>query len=593
MIAGAGGTGCSSSPPENPTSEVMLLVTIDTLRSDRLGCGGDSRARTPFLDRLARRGTQMAVTISPTPLTLPSHATILSGLLPPAHGVRDNGAFRLPDDVPLVSEAFREAGWATAAFVAAVPVAARFGLDRGFDVYDDSHPPGQASPRPAAAGKAPSSFVERAADHVNRAALEWLDRRDSGPLFLWIHYFDPHSPYAPPRPLSRTVGGDAYRGEIAFTDREFGRLTRRLDERFAERRTCLTSDHGESLGSHGEESHGVFVYETTTRVPWILGGPGMPVARISKRATSLIEVTPTLISWAGLDSSELSEFIERLDLDPSESCYVESLYPKLRHGWAPLRGFRSSEWKVIRAPNPEIYDLVRDPGETNNLYESAEARERVGRFFAELENPRWNGRAPTTLPPDSEAEAALRTLGYVGTSRTSAEDDGDAPRPDPKSRIRIEGLLSRAGSALDAGNLRAARSVVSLALSIDPRNKETQLYLARIEAQSGNFERALEVFNWSLGLPPVSGNAYVHYERGRVALDFGRFDIAEESFARAVEHDPLNVDARYNWGVAAYQDGRFEDAAQRWRDTLGLEPDHGPTRTWLSDAEARLTGGTP
>jgi arylsulfatase A-like enzyme/Tfp pilus assembly protein PilF len=581
----AGLTGCSGPHAPSVGSEVLLLVTIDTLRPDRLGCGGDARARTPFLDRLARRGTQMACTIAPAPLTLPSHATILSGLLPPEHGARDNGAFRVPDDVPLVSEAFRTAGWSTAAFVAAVPVAARFGLDRGFDVYGDSSPEDESRLRT----DVEASFVERPADRVNQAALEWLDSRDSGsPLFLWIHYFDPHAPYRPPAPLSRLEGGDAYRGEITFTDRELGRLGRRLDARFAERRTCVTADHGESLGEHGEETHGIFVYEATTRVPWILSGSGAPAGRVSLRPASLTEVASALRAWRGLGDDSLTELLDR---EPGSALFAESMFPELRHGWASLRALRTAEWKVIRAPEPEIYDLRSDPGERSNLWGDEAVRAQVDPLVTELEDPRWTGRAPASALPDAETEAALRALGYVGASRTSATEDGAAERPDPKTRIRIEGLLSRGASALEAGELRAARSVVSLALSVDARNKESQLLLARIEAQSGNYERAFQVFDWCLSLPPASGNAWVEYERGRVALSAGRFDVAEQAFARAVEGEPLNVDARYNWGVAAYRDARFEDAVTRWREVLELDPDHGPALRWLPDATERMAGG--
>jgi arylsulfatase A-like enzyme/Tfp pilus assembly protein PilF len=576
--------GCTSRQVSARDSEIVLLVTIDTLRSDRLGCGGDARARTPFLDRLARGRTQMAVAIAPAPLTLPSHATILSGWLPPEHGARDNGAFRVPDDVPLVAESFRAAGWSTAAFVAAAPLAARFGLARGFEVYGDSEPDAGG---PRVAGTE-SSFVERPANRVNEVALAWLGARDPGaPLFLWIHYFDPHSPYRPPPPLSRPEGGDPYRGEITFVDRQMGRLARALDAAFARRRTCVTADHGESLGEHGEESHGIFVYESTTRVPWIVAGEGVPAAALELRPASLTEIAPALLAWCGIgEQVPVSSLLAGGDADSAS--YAESMYPALRHGWAALRALRTSEWKVIRAPEPELYDLRSDPGETNNIWGDETSRTQARHLVEELADPRWEGRAPVAAPLDAESEAALRALGYVGTSRTSASEDGAASGPDPKTRVRIEGLLSHARSALDAGNLTAARSAITRALGIDARNKETQLLLARVEARAGNFDRAFEVFDWCLELPPASGNGWVEYERGRVALDAGRLAIAEEAFARAVEHEPLNVDARHNWGVAAYHSGRFEDAATRWRDVLALEPDHGPTRRWLPEATARL-----
>jgi arylsulfatase A-like enzyme len=573
FLIGAGGCGASD---ERRKGDALLLLTIDTLRADRLGVGGDPRARSPFFDRLARGGRQFSVAVTPVPITLPSHATLLSGLVPPEHGARDNGLFRVPDDVPLLPEAFREAGWSTAAFLAALPLAARFGLGRGFDAYHDA--PG-------------AEFAQRSAEAVNRDVFGWLDaRRDGAPLFLWVHYFDPHAPYTPPRALRRLEGGDAYRGEITYADRHANLLVRDLEDRFGRVRVCATSDHGESLGEHEEETHGVFIYEATTRVPLVFRGEGMPEATIDRRPVSIARVAATLLAWAGVDADEM--FGDPLPdpasaAPPDESFYLESMYPRIRHAWAALRGMRAGRWKVIRAPEPEVYDLERDPGETQNLFARVADRPDVARLLAVLESPQWEGRS-MTHEPDPEVTAALESLGYVAPPRKLP----DGELPDPKDRIRIEHLLGELGSALAAGNLHAARSFLSRALSIDSRNKETQLMRARLEAASGAYDRAFDILGFCLELPPAELDGVVYYETGRVALDSGRLERAEESFARAVGEDPLNVDAFFNWGVVAYREGRFEAAARRWRQALRLDPGHPPSRQWLPEVEARLEGET-
>jgi tetratricopeptide (TPR) repeat protein len=265
------------------------------------------------------------------------------------------------------------------------------------------------------------------------------------------------------------------------------------------------------------------------------------------------------------------------------------MYPELRHGWAALRAFRSEEWKVVKAPEPEIFHLPTDPGETENLHSDPAVRAELAGLFAELASERFDLAPPGAESVDPEVEAALRSLGYAAPA-PRGEEGREAP--DPKERIRLERLLGSAASALESGNLAAARAAISRALSVDPRNKETQILLARLEASSGNFDRAFEVFRWSLGLPPKSTDAIVHYEAGRVALDAGRLELAEASFARSVEEDPLNVDALFNWGVAAYRQGRFRDAAARWRDALRLDPRHAPATRWLPDAEEKIASET-
>ena len=572
------GLACAREPARS--GDVVALVTIDTLRADRLGCHGDPAARTPHLDRAARRGTQHAMAVATAPLTLPSHATILSGTLPPVHGARDNGSYRVHESTPLVAEAFQDAGWETAAFVAAFPLAARFGLARGFDHYGEATGVRRTGSM--------SSFAERRASAVNDEVREYLDGRTARDrLFLWVHYFDPHAPYDATRNWTRSVGRDGYRGEIAYTDREFGMLERALVSRFRTVLLALTADHGESLGDHGEDTHGIFVYDATMHVPLSFTGPGFAAGVIEREPVSLTMIAPNLAASAGVAFAPADA--PQLEAEVG-ACYVESAYPRLRHGWAALRGLRTERWKVIRAPEPEIYDVLADPGELDNRFGDPHARAAVDALFRELELDVWDVQPPRE-EPDPEVEAALASLGYA--SIPARRDEPAEELPDPKGRVRIERFLGLAHTALEAGDLAGATSALALVKAADPDNKESRLVRARLVAAGGDVEAAYLVYEEALALPPASLDALVYYEMGRLALDLGHWSRAEDAFGRSASLDPLNADAVYNWGLAAYRLDRFDDAVSRWRAALEIDPRHEFALEWIADAEARSRGEAP
>jgi choline-sulfatase len=287
-------TGCAGRPaPTPPASRPnVLLVTIDTLRADHVGCYGHAGAVTPTLDGLAARGVRFATAVAHVPLTGPSHACLLTGLTPLGHGFRDNGGFALPPAVKTAAEDFRQAGYRTAAFVSGFPLDRRFGFDRGFETYDDHLPKGNDRRR--------TPYVERLADATTDAVLRWLPApaaARAAPVFLWVHYYDPHAPYEPPGDLAERFRAAPYDGEIAFVDTQFARLLRALAEKGALARTVVlaTADHGESLGEHGEGTHGLFVYDATLRVPWIVAGPGIAAGRVADTVARSIDVLPTLL----------------------------------------------------------------------------------------------------------------------------------------------------------------------------------------------------------------------------------------------------------------------------------------------------------
>ena len=363
----------------------MLLVTIDTLRADHVGSYGYQAASTPTIDALATRGVRFETSVVHTPLTGPSHASILTGQTPLVHGFRNNSGYVLAPQVKTAAEDFRQAGYRTAAFVSGFPLDRRFGFDRGFEIYDDRLPKGNDRRR--------TPYVERFADATTDAVLRWLPTPGPAtaekrtPWFLWVHYYDPHAPYEPPADLAERFRASPYDGEIAFVDRQLARLLQALDVRSDTARTIVlvTADHGESLGEHGEGTHGIFVYDATLRVPMGHGGAahrrGSRVARQSPDPSTCCRRSPTTpgfpreaMSRGGLlrpaaDGREMAD----------EPTYAESLYPELELGWAPLHAWRTSGIKYIKAPHPELYDLEKDASETTNrVAEAAGAGRRSG-----------------------------------------------------------------------------------------------------------------------------------------------------------------------------------------------------------------------
>jgi arylsulfatase A-like enzyme/Tfp pilus assembly protein PilF len=440
-------TGCrpktTASPKVDPPN--VLLVTIDTLRADRVGCYGYQRAATPTLDGLAARGVRFKTAVAHAPLTGPSHASILTGLTPLGHGFRNNSGFILAPNIRTAGEDFGQAGYRTAAVISGFPLDRRFGFDRGFETYEDHLPRGNDLRR--------TPYVERPADATTDAALRWLSTADGDRTrrwFLWVHYYDPHAPYEPPADFADRFGTSPYDGEIAFVDRELGRLVRALEEKHELERTVVlaTGDHGESLGEHGEGTHGVFVYDATLRVPWVMAGPGITAGRVSETVARSIDVLPTLLDYAAvpertnLDGRSLRPAIEGHPMGDAAT-YAESLYAQLELGWAPLHAWRTATTKFIDAPRAELYDLEHDPTESaNHAAEQPGRAEDLRRALdAALRQPTPSAAASI----DPEAAERLRALGYV--SGGAAPVQTGRPLRDPKDSVKWLPRLNRGMSA--------------------------------------------------------------------------------------------------------------------------------------------------
>ncbi len=604
----------------------VLLITVDTLRADRLGCYGHAAAATPNLDALAARGVRFATAVAHVPLTTPSHASILTGLTPLRHGVRDNGDFVLPDGIPTLAEAFAGSGYHTAAFVSGFPLDRRFGLARGFQTYDDRLPRGSDLRRAA--------YVERAASETTAAAMRWLDRAQA-PWFLWLHYFDPHSPYEPPAEFAQRFARDPYDGEVAFVDSELGALLRRPD--FARERTIVlvTADHGESLGEHGEETHGVFVYDATLRVPWIMAGPSLPEGRVSPVVARGVDVAPTLLDLAGVRASGMEGRslggAARGQAVSDEPAYAESLYARLRLGWAPLHAWRTSRFKLIRAPRPELYALDSDPAETRDRTGETPdvARSLERQLEAALATPTPKAAAET----GAESAERLRALGYVGGGepglKLSLRDPKDGiglinrleqgiarARADPRAAVRDltavltqdPGLLlarryralafsaagdhrgamrevqelDRDGAAVFDDLLLLAESLRLLGRPIEaqaaldrserlqPRSPEPPLVRARMLLAAGRRAEAASQFERVLALAP--GHAEALRGLGDLALARGDLAAAAGHYEQILSADPGDVAAMVKLGVLRVRAGRMEEAIALLQSAVRREP---------------------
>ncbi len=541
MLFAIVGSGCAEARKAPP--DRVVLVTIDTLRADRVGAYGDERARTPVLDTLAARGVRFETAISPAPLTLPAHASLLTGLDPPRHAVRHNSIHRLGDEIPTLASALSQAGFATAAFVGAVVLERRYGLARGFDHYDDQRMERMSSQT--------VGYAERSAEHVVVAALRWLETAPPR-FFVWLHFYDPHAAYDPPAGFAMAFARDPYRGEIAFVDFQLGRLLDLLRARFGEQGllVAVTSDHGESLGEHGEARHSYGVYDATQLVPLILYGVGMPVGRVVEAPVRLVDLAPTLLEALGLpplpdaDGRPLQPRIAGRE-DASRPAYVETFATRYDYGWSALQGLRTDRYKYIRAPRPELYDLSRDPGEREDLAAGLPevTQELEARLAAVLARP---GPTPARVTLDPAAQEQLRGLGYVAPE-ASPEVDAQDPfaGPDPKDEI---GLLRRLAEVERLALLE--RPAESLALLRD------------------------------LADPPTAVVAL----RAAMALRAGDLELALHDARRASEREPRRLDVRLVLASAVEAQTGAASARGAWEDAARLDP--GSHAAWQGIARA-------
>jgi arylsulfatase A-like enzyme/Tfp pilus assembly protein PilF len=541
-------------PVAAPAARHLVLVTVDTLRADRVGVYGHAGAATPHLDRLAREGAWAPQATVHVPLTRPSHASILTGLHPAEHGLRDNVSPPLRADVPVLAEALQAAGFRTAAFVSSIVLSAQSGLGRGFEAYGD---------RFEAGGGDDARFlntIQKRGDVATGEATEWIRSSPDDRLFLWLHLYDPHDPYEPPEPYASRFADRPYDGEVAWSDELVGRVRAALEARgvFEDALIVVTSDHGEGLGEHGESAHGFFAYESTLRVPFIVRGRGVtPGGRLSVTARS-VDIVPTVLDLLGVDAGRLEPAGRSLARElrgvrmADEPAYAESLLPLLHYGWSDLRVLRDGRWKYIQAPRPELYDLQRDPSETANVADTERARAEALRaaLARHLEQERAAGvtrASAADVSPD-----LLEKLGALGYLGAGTPDAGASTGADPKDKL----------DDYKAVNRLMREGLVAL------RRKD---HAQSAERLGGILRRGIESFE-------------VHYYLGRALAGLGRHREAASHFAAALARLPGYTAAYLELAESRAQAGDWEGAHAALRDGQKASP----RQASLFVAEARL-----
>ncbi len=573
---------CSRPGVSNPRPKNLVLVTIDTLRRDRVGAYGDRLAATPTLDRLAREGLRFDAATANAPLTLVSHASLLSGLLPPHHGLRNNGAGAFPADRETLATVLSGAGFETGAFVAAFVLDRRFGLGRGFATYDDEieRDPGARSTLEA----------ERRGDQVMDRALAWLEGKSSAegegekPFFLWIHLYDPHAPYAPPPPFRERFAKDPYRGEIAFADAQVGRLLGELERRGLAASTLIAvaADHGEGLGDHGEATHGMLIYESTLAVPLLLRGPGLGPRTIAA-PVGLCDLGPTLAGLLGhpfappaagqaLDGRDLSEPLRQGREPARGEVYAESRYPEI-FGWSPLSMLRRRDAKYISAPRPELYDLASDPGERRNLLSPSPASGSRGPsagFAARLAEIEAGAVKATAPPVDAETAARLASLGYVAGGNRAARERPGQRRPDPKDRIELFQRFEAAALALRSGNAPKAIAELRSLAAADPGNATFRSRLAQALRESGRPGEAIPVLREAALAAPADPDVW--YDLAVALQGIGRPAEAQTAIERAIQLDDSRPDPHNTLGLLLLGEGRGDEARRQFERAVEIDP---------------------
>ena len=551
----------------------LLLITLDTTRQDRLGCYGAHPTPTPALDALAERGILFEHAITPIPVTLPAHATILTGLNPPEHGVRHNGSYSLDAKHVTLAEVLSAAGFATGATLGAFPVAAQFGLDQGFSTYDDDFP--------LESRRAEWQTVERRADQVTDLALTWLAEHGHEPFFHWIHYFDPHAPYDPPATYLRRFP-DPYTAEIAFMDAEIERLLEGLGRLGHARNTWIlcVADHGEALGEHGEATHSLLLYRATQEVPCILvppvaaralSGLKIPGQRISA-PIALRDLAPTLLNALGLASDALpATGMSLLPLIAQDGpappvLYMETLVPFLEFGWSELRAVRTSRWSYCEAPAPELYDLTHDPAEEQNVITRwPEVAARLSAWVKHMGADSSATSAPRPL--DRTTIEKLRSLGYLAGS----PPQGSARNAkDPKALIHLAQMINRARSRM-AERPDSVRRLLEAVLHEDPANPTAARLLAKACLRLGDWPAALSAYDTVIQQIPADADAQLG--RAWASMMTGDTRSAEETLERILAKDPFDVRARALYAGLLAQAGRYDEARMLLNEGVRISPD--------------------
>lgn len=563
-----------------PTS--VLLITLDTVRADRLGAYGYAAARTPHLDGLARSGVRFDDATTPAPITGPAHAAILTGMLPARFAIRDNAA-ALPAEALTLAEVLSQRGFATAGFVGAFILDRPYGFAQGFDTFEGGF---------TRVDGGQESNVQRQGNAVVDDTLRWLagvpaDR----PFFGWVHLYDAHAGYEPPPPFAQS-----YDGEVEFVDQQVGRLIEAVRARGATANTLIiaAADHGESLGEHGEAEHGVFLYDAVLRIPLIMAGPGTGPGRVVTEQVRAIDIAPTILEALGIpvegkvDGESLVPLMKGLARAEVPPAYAESYYPKLHYGWSELRAIRADGWKAIDAPTRELYNLREDPGELHNRYPAQQGlADRMIAEAARLERELTGGVAPVAKQPDRETVERLRSLGYVGSS---APLPTGVRGPDPKDRIARQTeynvLMSRAIDDLRDGQAQAAIPKLKQLVALNGRAYDAHQFLGEAYEKVGQVEAAMGEYAYAAllnpgSVTPLAAAAELHINRGDLASARKRLD-------EAMKVQPDSHDVHFLRGKLLEREGRLPEAVAAFETAVTINGANPRARVQIAAVASRL-----
>jgi arylsulfatase A-like enzyme len=596
-----------------PNIRQIILISIDTCRPDYLSCYGYPRRTTPNIDAVARQAVRFEQTITPAPTTLPAHSSMLSGTIPPYHGVRNNIDYKFRDRNTSIAEILRKYGYKTGAIISSFVLDAQFGLNQGFKTYNDDFIESLQC----------GEYTERRANETSNFACEWLQEHRKDKFFLFLHYYDPHDPYVPPEPFASRFSDNLYAGEIAYADHHIGRVIEKLKELglYDSALIIIVADHGESLGEHEEETHGYFIYQSTVRIPLIIKPPGGCGPSVVSRPVAVIDIVPTILGTLqipvppevqGNDLSGL--FTEKQHIQRNTGIYCESV-GVTNYGCNPLFGVVQDQWKYIKTTKPELYELTRDPGETKNLVETEPERAqalqaRLKRILSEQSYPGEDG-SKTVL--DRRSLQRLESLGYIGVNRASENFEFDPSKDDAKDLIGFYNLHLKLNKTVKEKNYDEIEELCREMLRQQPDFVHAYRYLGGIAMERNEpakavdyFEKALRFDNNSPVVHDMMAGALIMLGRfneaakhsqealrlnpedprylngfGKILAGQGKLEQSIDTFKKALEIDPDNADAYHNIGnVLAFQ-GRLNEAAEYWRESLRLKPDQPELRQKL------------
>ncbi|MFC2164783.1 sulfatase-like hydrolase/transferase [Acidobacteriota bacterium] len=548
----------------------VLLITLDTTRADRLGCYGYERAGTPNLDSIAAGGVKFANTYTSVPLTLPSHCSIFTGTYPIYHRVRNNGLYYLGNENVTLAEILEKKGFRTSAFVSSFTVDSRFGLDQGFEVYDDTFHHQEIL----------KSFrSERPAEEVFGSYSNWLDEHSDDKFFTWVHFYDPHLPYNPPSPFKEEYLGRPYDGEIAYMDHYLGETVAKLKEKKILEKTLIVvvGDHGEALGERREIEHGLFIYDNTLKVPFLLYCPKhLPAGVVIDARVNLIDVMPTVLDMlkisAGGDVQGRSCLDEIREKKGGGSfSYIETYFPLENFGWSPLTGLIEGDWKFIKAPKPELYNLRSDPGESQNVFQKeAKVSRRMVKLLEQFQEDFSSDKTGQRKRLTVEEERRLRSLGYFGAE--AADGSSRGPLPDPKDKIEDYVLYFQGNLHETRGEFQKASEMYKEVLRRNSGVANNYVHLGFLYAKMGRLDNAIEVLEQGRERLPES---YVILSK-LIAFysSDGRYDKALSTSQIMLDIDSRHFDALFLSGSVHAKLGNWAKAIGFYQKAMAIEPEN-------------------